>query len=335
MEKRSTEASVDKKDLNRKDSFEKFVQPQMRFKARNRIERVFDVINDQSFGKLDRNLVLSHLKTRLKRKVGVKNYTEYLEQQLPKYLSTNILKLNKERENERKKGEGDDEEKFFIRTFTNFYNDGQNQRNSLNSTTKSIIKQNLNSSIQESSQAMNLLNDNHIKTHFKAACNYAVINQKKLEMPKIVNSNNLFQSNHQKSISRNKSQNKSQKNFPQNSLIKNNDKITSLLKEDMNKDMIKNLTILYTDNTNNELKENNGFDEDVLKKLKKMAEKPFLNEKPEINKPKDTKAILRRIFKRKKNNNILNTRFGGDIYRTSMEYFEKENKSKSIKINYH
>ena len=70
-ERRVIEESLERNEksgLRRNETEETFVQPQMRFKARNRIERVFDTINEQSYGKVDRNIILTHFKTKLKKK---------------------------------------------------------------------------------------------------------------------------------------------------------------------------------------------------------------------------------------------------------------------------
>ena len=182
-ERRVIEESLERNEksgLRRNETEETFVQPQMRFKARNRIERVFDTINEQSYGKVDRNIILTHFKTKLKKKIGYQNYTEYLEQQLPKYLTYNIKNLRNERENEAKSEENtvDEEQRFFIRTDTNFFNPNDKKKdrkaNSQSDFYKDYIKKN-----QSASQAMKLLSEYHVKTHFKGASNFAIVNSHK------------------------------------------------------------------------------------------------------------------------------------------------------------
>jgi len=162
-------AREEEKLLKRKQE-EEFVQPQMMFTARNRIERVFDAINEHSFGKLDRNLLLETLNKKMKKSFHAKNYTELLEHQLPKYLRQNINKLKKENVKEEKTEEKDDEDRFFIKTETNFFVPEKIDKKFLVTLDKNFYKRN-----QSSTQAKKILGEYHHKTHFRGASNFALM----------------------------------------------------------------------------------------------------------------------------------------------------------------
>lgn len=331
------------KSLNKKEHEDiKFLQPQMRFKARNTIERVYDVINEQSFGRIDKKLILSQFKTKLKKNDVDSNYTDYLEQQLPKYLTYNIHKLNDERlKEEGQEGEyEDDEHKYFIRTDTDFYKNKEGNRVTNNADTvyHKYIERN-----KSASQAMTLLSDYHVKTHFKGASNFLLSKVKKSDSPKIINLNVEFPKNQPKTNDdQNKaSTNSNEKKLPTNSISLNNNIITTIMTDDISNDVIKNFPLLYNVNSNNILKEKTLNDNEILFKLKKMSEKPFLLDENNEDKPKKKKVDFRKIFKQKDpnttnhNNKLNKASMFSDVVKSSMNYFEEEIRRKKgiISIN--
>lgn len=311
----------------------------MRFKARNTIERVFDVINQQNFGRVDRKLILSVFKNKLKKDEGYSNYTEYLEEQLPKYLIYNINKLKDEREKE--EGEAgefeDDETKFFIKTDNNFYDskDGGERQ----STVASTIYRNYMARNQSASLAMKLLNDYHVKTHFKGASNLLLNKPKKSDSPPLINLNKDFPKNEfKKSEHTIKSCLEPKKNkLPTNTISINNEKITSIINDDLNKDIIKNFPLLYNVNSNNILKEKGSNDSELLIKLKKMSEKPTLRDENNDDKRKKKKVDFKNIFKNKESENPTSQKSNNpknfmETYNASFNYFEEEFKKKKGNI---
>lgn len=347
-EKRIVEESLEKNDrhfFKRHEPEEIFQQPQMRFKARNRIERVFDTINEQSYGKVDRNVILKSFKTKLKKKIGFQNYTDILEQQLPKYLIYNINKLKNEREKENKTEEeeySDEEKRYFIRTDTNFFT--EKDKADRKSISQSNFYKNYVAKNQSASQAMKLLSEkNNVKTHFKGASNFAMVHAKKQhspEQPKLdltKEQSNIEELHAKTQEQASPSSIRSKKRFPTNHINSHNEKLNSIINDDLNKDIIKNFPLLYNVNTNNILKEKKFTDQTVLQKLKRMSERPFLVEEKKEDPKKKKKIDFKKIFKKKTdpneevtNNKLLSSRFIGDIYKVSIDYFEEELKKKGM-----
>ncbi len=327
-----------KSNKKRKEhEYNSFQQPQMRFKARNTIERVYDVINEQSFGRIDKKLILSHFKTKLKKNNVSSNYTDYLEDQLPKYLTYNINKLKDERlKEEGEEGEfEDDEHKYFIRTDSNFFKNKEGNRVTNNADTvyHKYIERN-----KSASQAMNLLSDYHVKTHFKGASNLLLSKQKNIETPNIINLNIEFPKNHQNTNDNQKKTfiNNNEKKLPTNSINSNNNIITSIMSDEISNDIIKSFPLLYNVNNNNILKEKNLTDNEILTKLKKMSEKPFIIDENNDDKPKKKKVDFKKIFRQKdqsNNNNNQNSKLNkvkifSDVVKTSINFFEEEIRKK-------
>ena len=183
------------------------------------------------------------------------NYTEFLEQQLPKFLTRSISNLNKERENENKAKGVDEELRFFIKTDTNYLFENRKRASLIN-----LFKQNFETN-QENSQAKNLLSEHNMNTHFKGASNLAMINSNIPETPRLPKIDKMFNARIIGKSSLNASI-KPQKNFTQSTFAKNNDKIASLLNEEINKHLIKSIKLLYNDNTNKILNDKNTCDKD-------------------------------------------------------------------------
>lgn len=338
-ERKIIEESVEKhqKSIKKRKEDVKFLfqQPQMRFKARNTIERVFDVINDQSYGKIDKKFILSQFRTKLKKNVVSSNYTDYLEDQLPKYLTYNIIKLKDERlKEEGEEGEfEDDEQKYFIRTETNFTKNkvGNRVTNNADTVYNKYIERN-----KSASQAMNLLSDYHVKTHFKGASNFLLSKEKKSDSPKMINLNLEFPKN-QQYINNNKkkqSSNTNEKKLPTNSINSNNNIITTIMSDEISNDIIKSFPLLYNFNSNKILKEKKNIDNEILSQLKTMSEKPFIFDENSDDKPKKKKVDFKKIFKQKDpNNNSLNNKLNKvtifpDAVKTSTNFFEEEIRNK-------
>ena len=307
----------------------------MRFKARNHIERIFDVINEQSYGKVDKRIIISHLKTSIKSKEGVHNKTEYIEQQLPKYLTRNILNLNKEREKNNEFGD-DDEKRFFNHTDKNLFNEKIKTDNLMMKTANNFLKNSLTATNQDGIKSKNILTDYHMKTHFKGVSNLAILNYRKQLNLQDVNNNKIFKDKNESKLSLFKSKNL-KKDLPQNSFNLNNEKISSLLNDEGTKDIILNCASLYNENVNENSEEKNYFNKDTLQILKKISEKPFLKEEQESI---ESKSIKKKFLFQKQFNivksfaieesNLSNFRLKGNLNREYHDNLENSINKKSI-----
>lgn len=131
--KNSTEPNVRK--------VHKFVQKEMRFKPRTDLERIFDAINDYSYGKINKEILDKQLKN-----LDLKD-PEITEKSEP-----NIMPLS---------------------------SDEKNNSAAELTTSKLNTLRRIKRKLVDNSEAKNLLKDYHNKTHFKAATDVALFNRKK------------------------------------------------------------------------------------------------------------------------------------------------------------
>ena len=124
---------------NKKEN--KFIQPQMRFKPRTDLERIYDSINSYSFGRINKDIINKQLKS--------------LDLNEPEVLETKT-------EEEEIDSFKDDHSKSFEReSLKNQY--GQREQN------KVIQKKIKGRKHVDNSEAKNLMKEYHNKTHFKGA----------------------------------------------------------------------------------------------------------------------------------------------------------------------
>jgi len=119
----------------------KFVQKEMRFKPRTDLERIFDTINDYSYGKINKEILNKQLKNLDLKKPDISENSDH-------HLMPNIS----------------DDKSNTIAEITS------SKLNSIKRYKRKLV---------DNSEAKNLLKDYHNKTHFKAATDVALFNRKK------------------------------------------------------------------------------------------------------------------------------------------------------------
>jgi hypothetical protein len=108
------------------------------------------------------------------------------------------------------------------------------------------------------------------------------------------------------------------------------------MSDEISNDIIKSFPLLYNVNNNNILKEKNLTDNEILTKLKKMSEKPFIIDENNDDKPKKKKVDFKKIFKKKDQSNNINhqnsklnkVKIFTDVVKTSINFFEEEIRKK-------
>lgn len=130
-------------DLEKMKNNKGFIQPKMRYKARTDLERIFDVVNQNSYGAMNKNILnknLMNLDPDIKRKKGLQMIKNMSSSELAKL----GLNINKEKEHELLNLKAKDID-FFLKK---------------QSTAKKHV---------DNSQAKLLMKELYNKTHFKAA----------------------------------------------------------------------------------------------------------------------------------------------------------------------
>jgi hypothetical protein len=162
------------------DSKYSYVQPQMRFKPRTELERIFDAINEYSYGRVSKDVInkqLRKLDLNNVKKFKNANFEDEMEEENDKILYTlrekrkqqvaeiNLDKLIKEKERQENMGKIDEENQI-INDEDVSCNGSSLFRDKFKSKRKMV----------DNSAAKNLMKEYHYKTHFKAASQVAARN---------------------------------------------------------------------------------------------------------------------------------------------------------------
>ena len=254
-----TKAEVDKYKYILKNDL--IIQPEMRFKPRTDLERVYDMINGYKYGIAKREILDKQLKN-----VGLYKYknSNELKRKITKEIKIENISSDSENEN--------DSENF--KTKSHIKKVDEHEKGRLYFNPKSVdykIKPWMKRT-DLNADAYKILNSYHYKTHFKAAEEVAENKSKKDKNKKnkyCLLLPNLFQ-------------NRSTNNFEiynstYDNINKNNDLIFELNEE------IENMNKMNYDKNKNPFKKKEKFEEKKIKLLGDIAFKPTLQQNNERN----------------------------------------------------
>lgn len=127
-------------------------QPNMRFKPRTDLERIYETINQNTYNRADKNILDKQLRD----------------------LDLNVTKVHSKREEEIIPDYKDSSNYIYMRTIPNFENGDDSRQNitkrpKVNKNKSNKIKNLYNKKKEINSEARNLIKDFYIKTHFKGA----------------------------------------------------------------------------------------------------------------------------------------------------------------------